>query len=163
MTRLPYLICLKIKKLHPLTKAPVAHSRRKNDSMKKDQISAIIEANRKIHTDKLKSYVDDLIHIEEERELTKKMYFWNPGMRASERRFHEKRRNICIHVRMKDLTVHYSRDYTETCHHVYASDNLYCDEADSFTLADIKKLTAGFETILEKREKNSITKEVCEV
>lgn len=80
--------------------------------MKKDQISAIIEANRKIHTDKLKSYVDD---------------------------------------------------YTETCHYVYASDNLYCDKADSFTLADIKKLTAGFEAILEKREKNSITKEVCEV
>lgn len=131
--------------------------------MKKDQISAIIEANRKIHTDKLKRYVDDLIRIEEERELTKKMFFWNPGMRASERRFHEKRRNLSLDVKLRGLTVHYSRDYTETCHYVYASDNLYCDEADSFTLADIKKLTAGFEAILEKREKNSITKEVCEV
>ncbi len=130
--------------------------------MKKDQITAIIEANKRMSTEKLKSYKDLLESIEEERELTKKMYFWHPGERASERRFHEECRNICIHVRMKSLTVHYSRDYRETCHYVYASDNLYCDEADSFTLADIKKLITGFEGILEKREKNCSTKEDLE-
>ena len=48
----------------------------------------------------------------------------------------KKRRNLSLDVKLRGLTVHYSRDYTETCHYVYASDNLYCDEADSFTLAD---------------------------
>lgn len=121
------------------------------DIMKKTQLQQIVEANKKCRTTTLQRYVDDLERITQERERTKGMYFWHPSDSASGRRYNENKRNIGIDIKMKGLTVHYDRNYNESCQYVYASDKLWADEADSFTLSDIKKLVVSFKEIMAKR------------
>ena len=121
--------------------------------MKKKDRQKVLEANRKLKTARLLQIVSALESIRDERELTKSMYFWNPSDCAYGRRCHEKVRNIEIDIKMKDLTIHYKRNYSESCHYVYASDRLWADEAESFTLSDVKKLLAGLEEVIEKRQK----------
>ena len=119
--------------------------------MRKNQINEVIEKNKRKRSEQLKEYISKMEKLIEERELTKKMYFWEPGKNSSLRKWNESRRRIRIEIKMAGLTVHYSRSYNESCRIVYASDTLFCDEYESFTVADAKKLIAAIEEILQRR------------
>ena len=121
--------------------------------MRKSQFKAIIKANEKRRTETLQDFIKRLTKIREERELTKSMYFWHPSDHAGGRRWNEKNRNIAIDCEIKDLHVHYERDYSESCKHVYASDRLWADECSSFTCSDINKIIVGLDEIIEQRNK----------
>lgn len=123
--------------------------------MTKTQISALLENNKKKRTRTLKRIRSILSEIIEERNLTKKMYFWTPNGSASGRRYNETRRNISLETVLGELAVYYSRDYSESCRYVYATDYLTGEmdgETFSLTLADLKKIIAGIDGILERRE-----------
>lgn len=126
--------------------------------MKKTEVEAILCANKSKRTTSLVKIIKGLQEIVDERELTRSMHFWSPSKTASGRRYNERRRNFGLHVEMKDLNVHYWRDYSESCKYVYASDRLCSDQYENFNTADAKKIIDGLKRIIKEREKKMVVK-----
>lgn len=112
--------------------------------MKKNEIQAITTRDGFAKND----YRPTLGEMIGERDRTKGMFFWSPEGNASGRRAAEKRLSICLDADIADgVTVYYSRDVEMSCHHVYASDDLWIEtdgERTTITVADLKKLIAAY-------------------
>ena len=121
--------------------------------MQKKELDNLMNSMKHQQTRSLTSKKLQLQKIMDERELTKSMYFWNPGGSASSRRYNEKKRNISLSCKLTDsYKVDYKRDYSESCNNVYASDTLTCNDGNiSFTCGDINKIVTRIDEIIEKR------------
>lgn len=122
--------------------------------MKREEIKELIQKSKRLRTSRLLEAQATLREMIDERELTKSMYFWSPSGSAGGRRWNEKKRNIEITAKLTGCTVHYERSYSESCRYVYASDYLYINidgENQKVTVADLKKMIAEIDVILEKR------------
>ena len=111
--------------------------------MTKKQIESVIATNQNLAPETVERIIRRLKLIIEERDLTKQMYFWRPGMTAKSRRAQEEEYNIYIEITDLDrLYVRYDRDFSMSCAHVYASDKIEATldgEEVSFSVADCKK------------------------
>ena len=122
--------------------------------MKKKEIHQLVQRSKRLRTEKLTAAREVLSNMIDERELTKGMYFWSPGTCAGVRRSNERRRNIELTAILTGCSVGYRRDYQESCRHVYASDYIGVKidgEEMTATIADLKKMIAEIDAILEKR------------
>ncbi len=123
--------------------------------MTKKEVAHVVKLNEEAKTETLKEAIATLVEMKEERELTRVMYFWRPYERAKDRRSNEERRNIRLEIKIEGLTVLYCRSYKENCRYVHASDRLWANEYDFFTLRDIGKLIEALSEMLKKRGKES--------
>lgn len=118
--------------------------------MQKPDIDKLLKSMETQSATMLQGKASDMQRIIDERQTTKNMYFWHPSSVASGRRYNEQLRNIQIDVALTDdFEIQYTRQYSESCHYVYASDWITDAHGNKLTIRDLKKLIEGISKILE--------------
>lgn len=127
--------------------------------MKKEEIKNLMGTMTRRRTATLAGIKATLIQMKDERRLTKKMYFWPPRGSADGRRAAEAYRNITIDCNLRaGADIEYTRDYEESCRHVYASDDMIMrldGETKKVTTRDLDKIIAAIDEIIARREKRA--------
>ena len=123
--------------------------------MKKTEVAQILQSLKYRKTDCLKKMLSQLAEIEPERSRTRAMYWWTDFGNASARRGFERRYNLELTIKItSQVVVEYWRRVNPSRKNAYAEDGLSISISgaeQNATVADINKLIAGIEAILERR------------
>jgi len=135
--------------------------------MTRKEIIEMMETLKHQTTKTLTDARDGLDTLEDERQLTKRMYFWHDFGNASERRrFCARYDCVEIYRLSPHLSIKYRRDVNPSRSYAYASDyiRLLVDgEYDrDLTISDVKKLIKAINELLDKREKKTAKKKDAE-
>ena len=128
--------------------------------MTKKEIIEMMETLKHQTTRTLQEARDGLAELEDERNLTKRMYFWHDFGNASERhRFCARFDCIAIYRLSPHLSIKYRRDVNPSRSYAYASDYIRLLVDDEYTkdltIADTKKIVKAIDELLDKRSKRT--------
>ena len=123
--------------------------------MTKRELEYVLDVMKHQSTKTLTKKVAALNQIEDDRALTKRMWFWTDFGNASARKGFVKRYSADYSITlMKGMDVHYARTVEPSRKNAYASDRLYLMDGNTeykFTVADARKIADGLQNIIERR------------
>lgn len=124
--------------------------------MKKAEISTLVNACKRNRRDTLTKAVAGLVKIQEERDLTHRMYFWSDFGNAGSRAYFRKRYDTEFTVKLsKDVQIVYSRTVGPSRNNAYAKDTIVLlqgKDEQSLTAADCRKIADGLTAIVDSRK-----------
>lgn len=124
--------------------------------MKKQEIKKLVDQLKYQRTGKLTKIESELRHLEDERDLTRRMYFWSDfGNRSARARLVD-RYDLDTTIKLTtDMSVRYTRDVNPSRNHAYASDSLWIERVDGteepFTVCDARKIADAIAAVIETR------------
>ena len=129
--------------------------RKVGNTMKRNEIIEIIEANKRRRTKTIETWIRAMNSIIDDRDQSKRMWFWSENGNSASRRWKEAQLGRTTSVEMNGLTITYDRDVSMSRQNVYVNETLEGKLADGteikITVADLRKLIEGYKEIVDKR------------
>ena len=123
--------------------------------MTKRELEYVLDVMKHQSTKTLTKKVAALNQIEDDRALTKRMWFWTDFGNANSRKGFVKKYSADYSITlMKGMDVHYARTVAPSRKNAYASDRLYLIDGNTeykFTVADARKIADGLQAIVDRR------------